>query len=106
MIAIPTEICAAAILITFWDDDVSRLSADQIFRSQLGDRHSNAYPVRQPNHAPAYIAAILVVMISFNLFGVRYFGESEFFFCLVKSEVFTFASLRRSLTVCEYLKSR
>ncbi|KAF9645812.1 general APC amino acid permease [Thelephora ganbajun] len=58
VMAIPTEISAAAILITFWDDN--------------------------PNHAPAYIAAILVVMISFNLFGVRYFGEAEFYFCLVK----------------------
>ena len=26
-------------------------------------------------------------MISFNLFGVRYFGESEFYFSLVKSEL-------------------
>ena len=91
--AIPTEISAAAILVTFWDDDVSRLFTDQISRSQLGDLHSNAYHVRQPSHTPAYIAAILVVMISFNLFGVRYFGESEFYFCLIKSELFTFAPL-------------
>ena len=26
-------------------------------------------------------------MIAFNLFNVRYFGESEFYFCLVKSAV-------------------
>jgi len=29
-------------------------------------------------------------MISFNLFGVRYFGESEFFLCLIKSELFSY----------------
>jgi amino acid transporter len=57
-IAIPTEISAASVLITFWDPN--------------------------PNHAPAYIAAMLVVMISFNLFGVRYFGETEFYLCLIK----------------------
>ena len=90
--AIPTEISAAVILITFWDDDVSRLSTNQPLRSWLGDLHSNTYYVWQPNHAPAYIAAILVVMVSFNLFGVRYFGESEFYFCLVKSELSTFGS--------------
>ena len=27
-------------------------------------------------------------MISLNLFGVRYFGETEFYLCLIKSELF------------------
>lgn len=58
VMAVPTEISAATILITFWDEN--------------------------PSHVPAYITAILIVMISFNLFGVRYFGESEFYLCLVK----------------------
>ena len=31
-------------------------------------------------------------MVSFNLFGVRHFGESEFYFCLVKSGLFALAS--------------
>jgi amino acid permease len=59
---------------------------------------SNQGSAWQPNHAPAYVAAILVFMISFNLFGVRYFGESEFCFCLVKSEIFVFKSWRMLLT--------
>jgi len=40
-------------------------------------------------------------MISFNLFGVRYFGESEFYFCLIKSGLSAFASLYRSLMVTD-----
>ena len=83
----PTEISAATILITFWDDNVSGLSTDQTCN------HSNAHSILQPSHAPADIAAILVVMISFNLIGVRYFGESEFCFCLIKREPFMPGSL-------------
>lgn len=58
LMSAPVEISAASILITFWDPN--------------------------PNHASAYIAAILVVMCSFNLIGVRYFGEAEFYFCIIK----------------------
>ena len=32
-------------------------------------------------------------MISFNFLGLRYFGEAEFYFCMIKGEVFTFAPL-------------
>lgn len=66
---------------------------------------SNHFFLWQPDHAPAYIAAILIVMISFNLFGVQYFGESEFYFCLVKSEIFTHKNLRISLKVHDFLQS-
>ncbi|KAG9014332.1 hypothetical protein FRB94_012738 [Tulasnella sp. JGI-2019a] len=57
-ITVPVEITAAAILITFWDDSSSR--------------------------QPLYIALILVFMCMINLFGVRYFGESEFVFSIIK----------------------
>jgi hypothetical protein len=84
VMGIPTGISAAAILITFWDDNVCRLFTNSGSpRGQL--LHSNECFARQPNHAPAYIVAIAVAMIAFNLLHVRYFGESEFYFCLVKS---------------------
>ena len=88
---VPTGISAAAILITFWDDNVCGLFTDQGSpRGQLV-LHSNERSTRQPHHAPAYIVAIAVAMIAFNLFNVRYFGESEFYFCLVKSGAVMFA---------------
>ena len=95
MMTIPTEISAATILITFWDANVSEQS--KITLAGWADIHSYPHFVRQPDHAPAYIGAIMVVMISFNLFGVRYFGESEFSLCLIKSKLFALASLRRPL---------
>lgn len=57
-LAIPTEITAAAVMISFWDDIST--------------------------HVSAYIAAFLVVTIAINLTGVRYFGEVEFVFAGVK----------------------
>ncbi|KAG8861497.1 hypothetical protein FRB96_002946 [Tulasnella sp. 330] len=57
-ITVPVEITAAGILIGFWDSNTKRL--------------------------PAYITIILIFMCMINLFGVRYFGESEFFFSIVK----------------------
>lgn len=55
---IPTEISATTILLTFWDPDL--------------------------NHAPIYIAVIWVVIVAINLFGVRWFGEAEFCFAIIK----------------------
>ena len=74
-------------------------------KSVLPGLYSNELSIRQPNHTPAYIVAILIVMISFNMFGVRYFGESEFYFCLVKSEISIRTSLRISLTICHFFQS-
>ncbi|KAG9014333.1 hypothetical protein FRB94_012739 [Tulasnella sp. JGI-2019a] len=58
VITVPAEITAAAILISFWDDSTAR--------------------------RPMYIALILIFMCMINLFGVRYFGESEFVFSIIK----------------------
>ena len=59
-ITVPVEVTAAAILLTFWD----------------------------PSHTRGigYTAIILVFMCMINLFGVRYFGESEFIFSIIKRE--------------------
>ncbi|KIO17672.1 hypothetical protein M407DRAFT_12255 [Tulasnella calospora MUT 4182] len=57
-ITVPVEVTAAQILLTFWDDD--------------------------HNRGIAYTAIILVFMCLINLFGVRWFGESEFVFSIIK----------------------
>ncbi|TCD69095.1 hypothetical protein EIP91_008737 [Steccherinum ochraceum] len=57
-ISVPVEITAATILITFWD-------------TNLG-------------HQAGYTAVICVLVCLINIFGVRYFGESEFFFSICK----------------------
>ncbi|KAF9466187.1 general amino acid permease 1 [Collybia nuda] len=57
-ISVPVEITAAVILLTFWDADTS--------------------------HAPIYTAVITVLVIAINVFGVRWFGESEFIFSIIK----------------------
>ena len=71
-------------------------------KAHMAGRHSNEFSICQPNHTPAYIAAILIVMVPFNLFGVRYFGESEFYFSLIKSGVFMCTSVRIFLTICDF----
>lgn len=57
-ISVPVEVAAAVILLSFWDDNTS--------------------------HAAIYTAVVCVLMCAINIFGVRYFGESEFFFALIK----------------------
>ncbi|KAF9819345.1 hypothetical protein IEO21_02233 [Rhodonia placenta] len=57
-ISTPVEITAAGILITFWDPDLG--------------------------HQAAYTAAITVCVCAINIFGVRWFGEAEFFFSIIK----------------------
>lgn len=57
-LAIPTEVTAAAVMISFWDPASS--------------------------HVPAYIATFLIVAIAINLVGVKYFGEVEFSFACIK----------------------
>lgn len=57
-LAIPTEIAAISIMITYWD--------------------------HLETHTPAYIAAFLVIAIAINLVGVKYFGEVEFSFACIK----------------------
>ncbi|CAL1714479.1 unnamed protein product [Somion occarium] len=57
-ISVPVEITAATILISFWDDNL--------------------------NHQAGYTALICVLVCVINIFGVRYFGESEFIFSIIK----------------------
>ncbi|KAJ6474095.1 general APC amino acid permease [Mycena vulgaris] len=56
--SVPVEISAAVILMTFWDKNTS--------------------------HAAIYTAIIAILVCAVNIFGVRYFGEAEFFFSIVK----------------------
>ncbi|KIM81036.1 hypothetical protein PILCRDRAFT_510889 [Piloderma croceum F 1598] len=58
VITVPTEITAAAVLISFWDPD----------RSHIG----------------IYVAVMCVLTIAVNLIGVRFFGNSEIFFSTLK----------------------
>lgn len=57
-LAIPTEIAAASVMISYWDHETS--------------------------HLPAYMAAFLVLTILINMTGVKYFGEVEFVFACIK----------------------
>ncbi|KAL0953937.1 hypothetical protein HGRIS_005101 [Hohenbuehelia grisea] len=62
-ISVPVEITAATILLTFWDAD--------------------------HGHMAGYTAVICVLMCAINIFGVKYFGESEFIFSLIKISLIT-----------------
>ncbi|KAH9957982.1 general APC amino acid permease, partial [Lactifluus volemus] len=62
-ITVPVEITAATILITFWDDN---------------HKHQAGYTI---------VLCFLVCLI--NVFGVRYFGESEFVFSIIKLTLIT-----------------
>lgn len=55
---LPLEIIAASITINFWD----------------GTRN---------NHA-IFVTIFLVVIVTINLFGVKGYGEAEFFFSIIK----------------------
>ncbi|TFY64487.1 hypothetical protein EVJ58_g2599 [Rhodofomes roseus] len=57
-ISTPVEISAAVVLLTFWDADTG--------------------------HAAAYTAAITFGVCAINIFGVRWFGEAEFCFSIIK----------------------
>jgi len=57
-ILIPVEITAAGILLTFWDPNTK--------------------------HQIAYTGALCFSVCIINIFGVRYFGESEFIFAIIK----------------------
>ncbi|KAA1475488.1 hypothetical protein DENSPDRAFT_842273 [Dentipellis sp. KUC8613] len=57
-ITVPVEITSATILITFWDPDTG--------------------------HTAGYIAVLCFLVSLANILGVRYFGESEFVFSIIK----------------------
>ncbi|KAH7922216.1 general amino acid permease 1 [Leucogyrophana mollusca] len=63
VITVPVEVSGAQILITYWDSN--------------------------PNHAGIYIAVICIGVSAINIFGVRYFGEAEFLFSLIKLSMIT-----------------
>lgn len=77
-ITVPVEVTAAQILLTFWDDN--------------------------HNRGIGYTAIILVFMCAINLFGVRWFGESEFVFSILKREsLSSLLSLGSSITPCDLM---
>ncbi|KDQ61937.1 hypothetical protein JAAARDRAFT_31430 [Jaapia argillacea MUCL 33604] len=63
LMSVPVEITAAAILITYWDPDI--------------------------NHSAIYTAVVVVIVSSINVFGVRWFGEAEFVFSIIKLSLIT-----------------
>ncbi|RDX54144.1 general amino acid permease 1 [Polyporus arcularius HHB13444] len=62
-ISVPVEITAAGLLLTFWDAN--------------------------PDHQAAYTAAICICACAINIFGVKWFGESEFVFSIIKLVLIT-----------------
>ncbi|KAF8475230.1 general amino acid permease 1 [Russula ochroleuca] len=62
-ITVPVEITAATILITYWDDN--------------------------HKHQAGYTAVLCFLVCLVNIFGVRYFGESEFIFSIIKLTLIT-----------------
>jgi yeast amino acid transporter len=59
LVVLPLEIIAASITINYWDQE------------------------RKYDHA-IFVTVFLIVIISINLFGVKGYGEAEFFFSLIK----------------------
>jgi amino acid transporter len=59
-ISTPVEITAAVILLTFWDQNAPT------------------------SHIAAYTLVLCILVCLINIFGVRYFGESEFIFATIK----------------------
>ncbi|WVQ79479.1 hypothetical protein IAT38_001578 [Cryptococcus sp. DSM 104549] len=60
MVALPAELISCSILMSLWDID---------------------FPA---SHQAAYLTALCVVCASFNYLGVRWFGEAEFIFAMLK----------------------
>lgn len=58
-ITLPTEISASAIVIQYWD-------------------------VNKTINPAAWISILLVLALGVNFLGVKYYGETEFWFCLIK----------------------
>jgi len=59
LVILPLEVIAASITINYWDEN------------------------QKYNHA-IWVSIFLVVIVSINLFGVKGYGEAEFFFSIVK----------------------
>ena len=59
LVVLPLEVIAASITINYWDQD---------------GRYNNAI----------FVTVFLFLIIAINLFGVKGYGEAEFFFSLVK----------------------
>ena len=59
LVVLPLEIIAASITINYWDE---------------GRKHHNAI----------FVTVFLILIVSINLFGVKGYGEAEFFFSIVK----------------------
>ncbi|TFK52732.1 general amino acid permease 1 [Heliocybe sulcata] len=58
LVSVPVEISAATIIVTFWDPNVS--------------------------HQWIYTLAVCIAVCSANVFGVRWFAETEFLFAMIK----------------------
>ncbi|KAH7105903.1 general APC amino acid permease [Auriculariales sp. MPI-PUGE-AT-0066] len=63
LITIPGEITAACLVLTFWDENI--------------------------DHQAIYAAVLCLAMSLINIFGVRWFGESEFVFSIIKLALIT-----------------
>lgn len=63
LMSVPVEVTGAQLLITFWDNN--------------------------PKHVAIYTTVITCLVILINIFGVRWFGEAEFGFALIKLTLIT-----------------
>ncbi|KAI6023838.1 hypothetical protein PISMIDRAFT_678796 [Pisolithus microcarpus 441] len=63
LMTVPVEITGAQLLITYWDSN--------------------------PHHVAIYTTIISCLVILINVFGVRWFGEAEFVFALIKLSLIT-----------------
>lgn len=63
LMSVPVEVTGAQLLITFWDNN--------------------------PKHVAIYTTVITCLVILINVFGVRWFGEAEFGFALIKLTMIT-----------------
>jgi len=57
LVVLPLEIIAASITINFWNDGI--------------------------DHA-VFVTVFMIIIIAINLFGVKGYGEAEFFFAIIK----------------------
>ena len=58
----PTGISAAAVLLTYWDDNVGTIFTFDYLCLNI---------IYKPTHTAAYVAALLVVMLGSNILSVR-----------------------------------
>ncbi|GFZ52248.1 hypothetical protein JCM24511_10021 [Saitozyma sp. JCM 24511] len=82
-ISLPNELISATILIGYWD-------TSELHSSSYTDIHSRGQPADVASLAmtnaqtAGYLTMLMILCAGINFFGARWFGESEFWFSLIK----------------------